>query len=90
MFPRFGFFFDHLPPSVYIFYGIKVYKKVDFFDHLPSVVCERSLGWNLYIKYNLYLIFRVKFVTVLSDKTVEYLYIFSFSPNRKPDTKIKF
>ena len=20
-------FFDHLPPSVYIFYGIKVYKK---------------------------------------------------------------
>ena len=23
-------FFDHLPPSVYIFYGIKVYKKSIF------------------------------------------------------------
>ena len=23
-------FFNHLPPSVYIFYGIKVYKKSNF------------------------------------------------------------
>ena len=37
-------FFDHLPPSVYIFYGIKVCKKMIFFDHLLpcswNVVCE--------------------------------------------------
>ena len=42
-FTRFGFFFDHLPPSVYIFYGIKVYKKVNFFDDLPLSSCKRSL-----------------------------------------------
>ena len=36
-------FFDHLPPSVYIFYGIKVYKKSIFFDHLPPSSCKRSL-----------------------------------------------
>ena len=40
-FTKFGFF-DHLPPSVYIFYGIKVYKK-SFFDHLPPSSCKRSL-----------------------------------------------
>ena len=32
-------FFYHLPPSVYIFYGI----KVNFFDHLPPSSCKRSL-----------------------------------------------
>ena len=36
-------FFDHLFPSVYIFYGIKVYKKLIFFDHLPPSSCKRSL-----------------------------------------------
>ena len=30
-------FFDHLPSSVYIFYGIKVYKKY-FFDQLPEIL----------------------------------------------------
>ena len=44
MFTRFGFF-DHLPPSVYIFYGIKVYKKLIFLTTYPpplvNVVCER-------------------------------------------------
>ena len=43
-FTRFGFF-DHLPPSVYIFFGIKVYKKSIFLTtYLPplvNVVCER-------------------------------------------------
>ena len=38
-------FFDHLPPSVYIFYGIKVYKKLIFLTTYPpplvNVVCER-------------------------------------------------
>ena len=34
-------FLDHLPPSFYIFYGIKV--KVHFFDHLPLSSCKRSL-----------------------------------------------
>ena len=41
-------FFDHLPPSVYIFYGIKCLQKNYFFDHLPpplvNVVCERPLA----------------------------------------------
>ena len=40
-------FFDHLPPSVYIFYGIKVYKKFIFLTTYPpplvNVVCERPL-----------------------------------------------
>ena len=36
-------FFDHLPPSVYILYGINVYKKSIFFDHLPPSSCKRSL-----------------------------------------------
>ena len=43
-FTRFGFF-DHLPPFVYIFYGIKVYKKSIFLTTYPpplvNVVCER-------------------------------------------------
>ena len=43
-------FFDHLPPSVYIFYGIKVYKKSIFLTTYPpplvNVVCERPLGLN--------------------------------------------
>ena len=38
-------FFDYLPPSVYIFYGIKVYKKSIFLTTYPpplvNVVCER-------------------------------------------------
>ena len=41
-------FFDHLPPSVYIFYGMKVYKKSIFLTTYPpplvSVVCERPLS----------------------------------------------
>ena len=40
-------FFDHLPPSVYIFYGINVYKKSIFLTTYPpplvNVVCERPL-----------------------------------------------
>ena len=40
-------FFDHLPPSVYIFYGIKVYKKLIFLTTYPpplvNVVCEWPL-----------------------------------------------
>ena len=48
-------FFDYLPPSVYIFYGIKVYKKLFVFlttypPPLVNVVCERPLTekkqWN--------------------------------------------
>ena len=35
--------FDHLPPCVYIFYGMKVYKKFTFLDHLPTLSCKRSL-----------------------------------------------
>ena len=45
-FTKFGFF-DQLPPSVYIFYGIKVYKKSIFLNTYPppllNVVCERPL-----------------------------------------------
>ena len=40
-------FFDHLPPSVYIFYGMKVYKKSIILTTYPpplvNVVCERPL-----------------------------------------------
>ena len=40
-------FFDHLLPSIYIFYGIKVYKKSGFLTTYPpphvNVVCERPL-----------------------------------------------
>ena len=40
-------FFDHLPPSVYILYGMKVYKKQIFLTTYPpplvNVVCERPL-----------------------------------------------
>ena len=31
-------FFDHLPPSVYIFYGIKVYKKSIFWPPTPLLL----------------------------------------------------
>ena len=38
-------FFDHLPPSVYIFYGMEVYKKLIFLTTYPpplvNIVCER-------------------------------------------------
>ena len=48
-------FFDHLPPSVYIFYGIKVYKKSIFLTTYPpplvNIVCERPL--NLYLSSSL-------------------------------------
>ena len=47
-------FFDHLPSSVYIFYGIKVYKRLIFLTTFPpslvNVVCERPL--NLIIIFN--------------------------------------
>ena len=40
--------FDRLPPSVYIFYGVKVYKKSIFLTTYPppllNVVCERPLS----------------------------------------------
>ena len=43
-------FFDHLPPSVYIFFGIKVYKKINFFDHLALSSCKRSMWTAPYPK----------------------------------------
>ena len=43
-------FFDHLPSSVYIFYGMIVYKKSIFLTTYPpplvNVVCERPLMLN--------------------------------------------
>ena len=40
-------FFDHLPPSIYILYGMKVYKKSIVLTTYPpplvNVVCERPL-----------------------------------------------
>ena len=42
-------FFDHLPPSVYIFYGMKVYKMSILLTTDPptlvNVVCEQPLTW---------------------------------------------
>ena len=46
-------FFDHLPPSVYIFYGIKVCKKSIFLTTYPpplvNVVYERPLRLTIHI-----------------------------------------
>ena len=46
-------FSDHLPPSVNIFYGIKVYKKSIFLTTYPpplvNVVCERPLVETLLV-----------------------------------------
>ena len=55
-FTKFGY---HLPPSVYIFYGIKVYKKSIFLTTYPlplvNVVCERPLTmiWQNVFSVNL-------------------------------------
>ena len=48
MFTIFWFFFDHLPPCVYIFYGMNVYKTWTFLDHLPTSSCKRSLWTTPY------------------------------------------
>ena len=40
--------FDHLPPSVYIFYGIMVYKKSIFLTTYVNVVCEHPLSKNFF------------------------------------------
>ena len=43
-------FFDHLPPFIYIFYGMKGYKKSIFLTTylvpLVNVVCERPQSRN--------------------------------------------
>ena len=53
-------FFDHLPTSVYIFYGIKVYKKSIILTTYPpplvNVVCERPQMVNLTITIAIYLV----------------------------------
>ena len=41
-------FFDHLPPSVDIFYLIKVDKTSTFLDYLPPTFCNRSL-WTIHL-----------------------------------------
>ena len=46
-------FFDHLPPSVYIFYGIKVDKKLIFFRPPTPSYCKRSLWTPPYVIYEL-------------------------------------
>ena len=40
---NFWLFFDHLPPSVDIFYLINVDKKSTFLDYLTPSSCQRSL-----------------------------------------------
>ena len=40
-------FFDHLPPSVYIFYGINVYKKSIFLITYPPPLVEVVCEWRL-------------------------------------------
>ena len=45
-FTTFGFF-DHLPPSVYIFYGIKVYKKSIFLTTYPPPLVNVVYEWPL-------------------------------------------
>ena len=50
-------FLDHLPPSVYIFYGIKVYKIFIFLTSYPpplvNVVCEHPLDLKILTNPNL-------------------------------------
>ena len=46
----FGFFFDHLPPCVDIFYAMNVDKKWTVLDHLPTSSCKRSLWTTPYRK----------------------------------------
>ena len=46
-------FFYHLPPSVYIFYGIKVDKKLIFFRPPTPSYCKRSLWTPPYVIYEL-------------------------------------
>ena len=45
-------FFDHLSPSVYIFYGINVYKKsiflTTYYPPLVNVVCERPQPYTIW------------------------------------------
>ena len=52
-------FFDHLPPSVYIFYGIKIYKKSIILTTYPpplvNVVCELPNWFLSPIFYYFYL-----------------------------------
>ena len=45
----FGFFFDHITPSVDIFYLMKVDKKSTFLNYLPPSSCKRSL-WTTPIR----------------------------------------
>ena len=54
-------FFDHLPPSVYIFYGIMVCKKSIFLTTYPpplvNVVCERPLREHSHMTSDIFWVF---------------------------------
>ena len=57
-------FFDHLPPSVDIFYLINVDKK--WTTYLPTSSCKRSLWTTPYFhKYNSYSISRVIWLLII-------------------------
>ena len=77
-------FSDHLPPCVYIFYGMNVYKKWTFWTtYLPSlvnVVCERpliSVGIN-WITLDYYLQTSKEFLVLASDKLIPSFLVFSW------------
>ena len=44
-------FLDRLPRCVDIFYGIELWKKCTFLDHLPTLSCKRSLWTTPYVEY---------------------------------------
>ena len=64
-------FFDHLTPSVYIFYGIKVYKKSIFLTPYPpllvNVVCEG------FILVTLPLIFCADFISIKMNQLILFV-----------------
>ena len=47
---KFRAFFDHLPPSIDIFYPIDVDGRSTFLDYLPPSSCKRSLWTTPYAK----------------------------------------
>jgi hypothetical protein len=47
---KFLAFFDHLPRSVDIIYGVNVYKNATFLDYLPPSSCKHNLWMSLKTK----------------------------------------
>merc|ERR1712008_329696 len=85
-------FFDHLPPSVYIFYGIKVYKKSIFLTTYPppliNVVCERPpTDFNQNIQNEIIFILRMHNLLFIKTLTVYFKQKYNVSKDCRTFTK---